>query len=110
MTVLGTVKDGVVVLDPSPGQQVPPEGTRVVVSLAGPHAWMLKFAGTVDLPSDYAAQHDHYIHGTPKRPTPTAEDWEPDQEGIAILKEIVARSRSCSSDSGSTRPSTEVVE
>lgn len=25
-------------------------------------------AGTVhDLPTDFAAQHDHYIHGTPKR-------------------------------------------
>jgi len=29
---------------------------------------LLKFAGTLsDLPSDFAAEHDHYIHGTPKR-------------------------------------------
>jgi hypothetical protein len=28
----------------------------------------LKLAGTVDdLPPDMAEQHDHYIHGTPKR-------------------------------------------
>ena len=30
--------------------------------------WMLKYAGkAVGLPADMAAQHDHYIHGTPKR-------------------------------------------
>ncbi len=29
---------------------------------------MAKLAGTVDgLPSDYALNHDHYLHGTPKR-------------------------------------------
>ena len=29
---------------------------------------VLKFAGTVDdLPSDFAENHDHYIHGAPKR-------------------------------------------
>lgn len=27
-----------------------------------------EFAGTVqELPADYAANHDHYLHGTPKR-------------------------------------------
>ncbi len=31
-------------------------------------AWMLKFAGVADdLPADAAAQHDHYLYGTPKR-------------------------------------------
>ena len=29
---------------------------------------LLKLAGIAkDLPADFAAQHDHYIHGTPKR-------------------------------------------
>lgn len=29
---------------------------------------MAKLAGTVEgLPSDYAFNHDHYVHGTPKR-------------------------------------------
>ncbi len=31
-------------------------------------AWMLKYAGVADdLPADAAAQHDHYLYGTPKR-------------------------------------------
>ena len=57
-----------------------PEGTRVRVlvdepddkqmqnPLTGLGKRLLKHAGTVpDLPEDLAAQHDHYIHGTPKR-------------------------------------------
>ncbi len=29
---------------------------------------MAKLAGTVEgLPADYALNHDHYVHGTPKR-------------------------------------------
>jgi hypothetical protein len=52
-----------------------PEGTRVEV-LFKPASdkqptlseRLLKHAGTVpDLPPDMASQHDHYIHGTPKR-------------------------------------------
>ncbi len=83
MSLTGTVVNGVVVFDGGP---VPPEGTRVEVVLpaeraaggaptaptgetpTGPHAWMLKFAGkAVGMPADFAEQHDHYIHGTPKR-------------------------------------------
>jgi hypothetical protein len=31
-------------------------------------AWMKEFVGCIDtLPEDLAAEHDHYIHGTPKR-------------------------------------------
>ena len=71
MTLPGTLNKGVVVLDqPSPW----PEGTRVnvVVQPAGKKLTLaeklLRHAGTVpDLPSDMAEQHDHYIHGTPKR-------------------------------------------
>jgi hypothetical protein len=71
-TLTGTVVNGVVILDGGP---VPPDGTRVeVVVPAEPPAAptlaerLLRHAGTVPgLPSDLAAQHDHYIHGTPKR-------------------------------------------
>ena len=70
MTLEGTVVNGVIVLD-QPGAL--PEGARVQVlvpaeakkpTLAG----LLKYAGILqDMPSDFAEQHDHYIHGTPKR-------------------------------------------
>lgn len=31
-------------------------------------AWMEEFVGIIDtLPEDFAAEHDHYIYGTPKR-------------------------------------------
>lgn len=82
-TLTGTVTNGVVVLDGGP---VLPEGTKVDVAVQtassadageitppkeepkGTFAWMLEFAGKVpDLPSDLAAQHDHYLYGTPKR-------------------------------------------
>jgi hypothetical protein len=70
MTVEGVVRNGVIVVDPS----VPlPEGTRVQVLLPVPEKpsladKLLALAGTVnDLPDDMAEQHDHYLHGTPKR-------------------------------------------
>ncbi|HZK80344.1 MAG TPA: hypothetical protein VFC46_04735 [Humisphaera sp.] len=72
MTFQGTLNGGVVVLDqPAPW----PEGTRVEVVIKAVEdkkptlsARLLKHAGTVpDLPADMAEQHDHYIHGTPKR-------------------------------------------
>jgi hypothetical protein len=54
-----------------------PEGTevKIVVPLPSKPAQrstlkerLLKLAGTVDdLPTDMAGNHDHYIHGTPKR-------------------------------------------
>jgi hypothetical protein len=67
----GTVRNGTIVLDD--GVQLP-EGTRVKVppvNEAGEELtliWLLKYAGCLkDLPADFAAEHDHYIHGTPKR-------------------------------------------
>jgi predicted DNA-binding antitoxin AbrB/MazE fold protein len=70
MVLEGIVKNGVIVPD-QPGQL--PEGTRVRIvvepevkkpTLAG----LLKYAGALDdMPADFAQQHDHYIHGTPKR-------------------------------------------
>ena len=54
-----------------------PDGTRVEITLPEPSppggtgnalAWMEEFVGIIDtLPEDFAAEHDHYIHGTPKR-------------------------------------------
>ncbi len=34
-------------------------------------AWDLlnRLAGTIDAPEDWSIEHDHYIHGTPKRAT-----------------------------------------
>jgi hypothetical protein len=70
MTVAGTFKNGVVVLDDSQGVE---EGTRVQVVIPAADdtptlQGLLRFAGTVnDLPPDMAEQHDHYIHGTPRR-------------------------------------------
>ena len=74
MVLEGTVRQGSIVLD----QGVLPEGTRLEISVVDPApveetaqptlTFLLKYAGCMpDLPSDFAAQHDHYIHGTPKR-------------------------------------------
>jgi hypothetical protein len=72
MTYKGHVENGVVVLD-EPAQL--PEGTEVEVDLLsderqGPtmQAVLLKYAGCMSgLPADFAENHDHYIHGTPKK-------------------------------------------
>jgi hypothetical protein len=77
MLLEGTVINGTIVLD---GDEKLPEGARVEVALKDPEASapergkptlserLLKRAGTVPgLPADMAEQHDHYIHGTPKR-------------------------------------------
>lgn len=76
MVYRGKVKNGVVVFERDAGL---PEGTEVRVepfardegvSVAGP-TLAEQFAdviGTVpDLPADMAAQHDHYLHGAPRR-------------------------------------------
>jgi hypothetical protein len=78
MELTGTVTNGVVVLD---NAAKVPEGTRVRVTVpadsdavetataASPLGErLMKLAGTAnELPSDMAAQHDHYLHGQPKR-------------------------------------------
>lgn len=71
MVVHGIVRNGVVVF----GKEVAlPEGTEVrveVITSDSMRTLAERFAGIVgtatDLPEDLAAQHDHYIHGTPKR-------------------------------------------
>ncbi len=75
MELEGTVRNGVIVVEN--GQPLP-EGikVRVLVELAAAEspckstlsARLLKLAGTVDdLPADMARNHDHYIHGAPKK-------------------------------------------
>jgi hypothetical protein len=71
MTLEGTFQNGVVVLD-HPQNLVEGQRVHVVVvereeqqsTLAG----LLELAGTVDdLPADMARNHDHYLHGQPRR-------------------------------------------
>ena len=77
MSFEGTIVDGTVVFDEPLDL---PNGTRVEI-LPKPAAppkpnlhFLLKFAGRIkDLPPDAAAEHDHYIHGTPRRNGGTTE-------------------------------------
>lgn len=72
MTLEGTIIDGQIVLDHSDEL---PEGARVEVTIktetkpaSALAAALLRHAGKAQgLPEDMAAQHDHYLHGTPKR-------------------------------------------
>ena len=74
MSFQGVVANGMIVLDN--GAKLP-EGARVEI-LVKPEsaadetesslASLLKFAGAVkDLPPDMARNHDHYLHGAPKK-------------------------------------------
>jgi hypothetical protein len=70
MQLDGTVQNGVIVFT----NPVPlPEGTRVKVLVEDAEGEptllnLLKHAGALpDMPSDFAARHDEYIHGTPQR-------------------------------------------
>jgi hypothetical protein len=72
MTLKGTVVNGTVVLDepcalPHGARvDVIPEPTQKAASPLG--EMLLRHAGTVrGLPEDMAENHDHYLHGTPKR-------------------------------------------
>ena len=70
MTYRGHIENGSVVLDEA---VVLPEGTKVRVEPLSESGKTLAerfndLIGCVsDLPSDMAENHDHYIHGTPKR-------------------------------------------
>jgi hypothetical protein len=66
----GKVSGGVVVLEP--GVDLP-EGSEVRIEVLTPDQTklgerLMKFAGRAQgLPSDMADNHDHYLHGQPKR-------------------------------------------
>ena len=71
MVYRGHVRGGVVVL--APEIQLP-EGIEVSVEpiLPAPRKTLAEQLGDLigsvpDLPTDMAAQHDHYLHGAPKR-------------------------------------------
>ncbi len=72
MTYKGRVRNGLIVLDP-PAEL--PEGTEVRVEpveddddYRGLREGLLSLSGIVEgLPSDMARNHDHYLHGTPKK-------------------------------------------
>jgi uncharacterized lipoprotein YbaY len=75
MTVIGTVRDGKIVL---PEGVALPDGAQIPIELpvaaeaAEPASELgrelLKFAGTIDgLPADLSINHDHYLYGAPKR-------------------------------------------
>jgi hypothetical protein len=78
MTLHGQVRGGVIVFDPPVAL---PEGAEVQVQVlpspaepaaAEPQSLyerLKPFVGAAKgLPVDFAAQHDHYLYGTPKRP------------------------------------------
>lgn len=70
MEYRGKVSGGVIVLEP--GSDLP-EGADVRVEVVAPVPTtlgqrLMKFAGRArDLPPDLADNHDHYLHGQPKR-------------------------------------------
>ncbi len=75
MTYRGTVLKGTVILPPevklADGTQVRVEPLEEASALEPVGKKLLALAGILkDLPADFAENHDHYIHGTPKRQTP----------------------------------------
>ena len=72
MLLEGTVRNGKIELDPP---QTLPEGVRVEIVLkqeaqaaSSLGEMLLRHTGkAVGLPEDMADQHDHYLHGTPKK-------------------------------------------
>lgn len=75
MELTGSVQNGAIVLDALDNGRPLPEGARVRIIIEPQEApprtakeLLRKFAGCMTgLPSDLARNHDHYIHGTPKR-------------------------------------------
>lgn len=79
MTLLGHIQDGMIVLDEA---TTLPDGMKVRVEIVPvasrngeetetprtDYEHYKSIIGAIDdMPSDFAAQHDHYIHGTPKK-------------------------------------------
>lgn len=77
MTLRGHIRNGTVVLDEPPHL---PDGTAVEVELRevdeqdAPPTLYERYKQIIGiapgLPSDFSINHDHYIHGTPKRSEP----------------------------------------
>jgi hypothetical protein len=65
----GRVENGVVILEEP---KALPEGTLVTVTPVKVESTLgqrlMEFAGSIEgLPADMASNHDHYIHGTPRK-------------------------------------------
>jgi hypothetical protein len=68
MVLAGTIINGQIVFEPP--QPSLPEGAKVKVEIVAEPtlAFLLKYAGKADdLPADLAENHDHYLHGRPKK-------------------------------------------
>jgi predicted DNA-binding antitoxin AbrB/MazE fold protein len=70
MSFTGTIENGVVKIPPDISL---PEGAKVRVEpLSGSRRHLVDKLRAIaqsmpDMPADWAAQHDHYLHGTPKK-------------------------------------------
>jgi hypothetical protein len=68
MAYVGKVTNGTVVLPPEANL---PEGTEVRVEPIARESLAKRLKNVIgavyDMPSDWAENHDHYIHGAPKR-------------------------------------------
>ena len=70
MSYKGIVKNGQITL---PSEATLPEGAEVTVDvleskpIASFAAELLKLSRPRDWPTDMALNHDHYLHGTPKK-------------------------------------------
>ena len=68
MSYSGKVINGTVVLPPDAHL---PEGTSVRVEPITPETLAARIGGLIgaidDMPSDWAEDHDHYLHGTDKK-------------------------------------------
>ena len=54
--------------EPPAGKAPPSKGSRVDPEILKLRRYLLSFSGVIKgLPHDFALNHDHYIHGTPKR-------------------------------------------
>jgi hypothetical protein len=79
--ILTAVFDGVVFRPEAPVDLEP--NTTCVIAIvsqsppksAGEDAWDVldRMTGTIDGPTDWSAEHDHYLYGTPKRDPETME-------------------------------------
>jgi hypothetical protein len=72
MSITAVVENDTIKLPP--GVHLP-DGTRVRVepehsTERNTLAWLREFAGTIEGPTDLAAEHDHYAHGAPKKAAP----------------------------------------
>jgi hypothetical protein len=79
---IGTVQNGVVILEvpgsipdgtkvnvfPDPSSELKQDETKKEKTMSNTAKMLLKHAGVTDrLPEDMALNHDHYLHGQPKR-------------------------------------------